>query len=107
MEKLKKLKIEAKLKKIESLNKSDFVSIGEELIGYYRYSPQVGDSFLFFRYENIKINDKLLPSIPFMTSTVVEIIDEFTFKTKNSIYYLIDKTKERDIKMNYLLDKDQ
>jgi hypothetical protein len=95
--------IEGKLMKRKALKDSPAIEVGETFIGYYFDKPKIGESFLFF------ISSKSLNSFrankfgPFQTTTVTKIIDEFTFETKNSVYYLIDKARERDIKIEDIL----
>jgi hypothetical protein len=95
--------IEAKLMKKRALKDSPAIEVGETFIGYYFDKPKIGKSFLFF------ISSKSLNSFrankfgPFQTTSVTKIIDEFTFETRNSVYYLIDKSKERDIKIEDIL----
>jgi hypothetical protein len=85
------------------LKDSPAIEVGETFTGHYFDKPEIGKSFLFF------ISSKSLNSFrankfgPFQTTAVTKIIDEFTFETKNSVYYLIDKSRERDIKIEDIL----
>jgi hypothetical protein len=90
--------IEAKLMKKRALKDSPAIEVGETFIGHYYDKPKIGNSFLFFGLSN---RHKL--GRPFQTTAVTKIIDEFTFETKNSVYYLIDKARERDIKIEDIL----
>jgi hypothetical protein len=90
--------IEAKLIKKNALKDSPAIEVGETLVGHYFDKPKVGESFLFFGSNNRDGFGR-----PFQTTSVTKIIDEFTFETKNSVYYLIDKVKERDIKIEDIL----
>ena len=90
--------IEAKLMKKKVLKDSPAIEVGETFIGHYFDKPEIGESFLFFGS-----NNKDGFSRPFQTTSVTKIIDEFTFETKNSVYYLIDKSRERDIKIEDIL----
>ena len=94
--------IEGKLMKKKALKDSPAIEVGETFIGHYFDKPEIGESFLFFGSSN---RDKLGNpfSGPFKTTSVTKIIDEFTFETKNSVYYLIDKSRERDIKIEDIL----
>jgi len=89
--------------KRKALKDSPAIEVGETFIGHYFDKPEIGKSFLFF------ITNKSFESFrghkfgPFQTTTVIKIIDEFTFETKNSVYYLIDKVRERDIKIEDIL----
>jgi hypothetical protein len=95
--------IEAKLMKKKVLKYSPAIEVGETFTGHYFDKPEIGKSFLFF------ISSKSLEAFrankfgPFQTTAVTKIIDEFTFETKNSVYYLIDKVRERDIKIEDIL----
>ena len=90
--------IEAKLMKKKSLRNSPAIEVGETFIGHYFHKPEIGNSFLFFGSSNWGKFGK-----PFQTTKVKKIIDEFTFETTNSVYYLIDKARERDIKIEDIL----
>ena len=68
--------------------------------------PKIGNSFYFFSTSTS--TQKAFwharnGIVPFQTTSVTKIIDEFTFETKNSVYYLIDKARERDIKIEDIL----
>jgi hypothetical protein len=80
------------------LKDSPAIEVGETFIGYYFDKPKIGNSFYFFGLSN---GDKR--GRPFQTTKVTKIVDEFTFETKNSVYYLIDKARERDIKIEDIL----
>ena len=90
--------IEGKLMKKKALKDSPAIEVGETFIGHYFDKPKVGESFLFFSSKNRYGFDRR-----FHTTSVTKIIDEFTFETKNSVYYLIDKARERDIKIEDIL----
>ena len=87
--------LEGKLLKMKSLKDSPAIEVGESFVGHYFDKPTLGEGFIFFPTDRL--------GIPFQTSTVEKIIDEFTFETKNSVYYLIDKVRERDFKIQDLL----
>lgn len=95
----------AKLMKKKSLKDSPYIEVGETFIGYYFDKPEIGKSFSFFGSIEKTFTGGLDRAItfPFRTSTVTKIIDEFTFETINSVYYLIDKDRERDIKIEDIL----
>ena len=86
---------QGKLIKMRVLKDSPAIEVGETMVGHYFHKPTPGEGFIFFPTERL--------GLPFQTSTVEKIIDEFTFETKNSVYYLIDKVKEREIKIEDLL----
>lgn len=95
--------IESKLTKMEVINQSDYISVGDTFVGYYYDPPKIGDSFVFFCEGLLKDGKNHFSAGPFHTSTVMEIIDKYSFKTRNTLYYLIDKSSERDIKLEELL----
>jgi hypothetical protein len=104
MEKSQRLEIESRLTKMEAINESNYLSVGDSFTGFYYDPPKVGETFVFFCDGLHKIGNRF-SSGPFSTSTVMEIVDEFSFKTKNTLYYLIDKSKERDQKIEELLQQ--
>ena len=87
--------LEGKLIKMRVLKDSPAIEVGQTLVGHYFHKPTPGEGFIFFPSERA--------GVPFQTSTVKKIIDEFTFETKNSVYYLIDKARERDFKIEDIL----
>lgn len=87
--------IKGKLIKRKALKDSPAVGVGEIFIGHYFTKPTIDEGFIFFPTDR--------PAIRFQTSRVTKIIDEFTFETQNSIYYLIDKSRERDLKIEDIL----
>jgi len=89
--------IEGKLIKKKALNDSPLIGVDETFIGFYFDKPKLNHSFIFFP------TDKL-SALPLRTTRVTKIIDEFTFETINSIYYLVDKSTERNIKIEFLLN---
>jgi hypothetical protein len=98
--------IEAKLMKKKALKDSPAIEVGETFIGHYFDKPEIGESFYFFSTSTS--TQKAFwharnGIVPFQTTKVIKIIDEFTFETKNSVYYLIDKSRERDIKIEDIL----
>jgi len=97
--------IEAKLMKKKALKDSPAIEVGETFIGHYYDKPEIGESFYFFSTSTSpqKAFWHARNGIPFQTTSVKKIIDEFTFETKNSVYYLIDKERERDIKIEDIL----
>ena len=88
--------IEAKLIKKKALKDSPSIEVGETIIGHYFNKPEIGRSFLF-------LSNRDGFRKPFQTTKVKKIIDEFTFETINSVYYLIDKERERDKKIEDIL----
>ena len=94
--------IEAKLMKKKALKDSPAIEVGETFIGHYFDKPEIGNSFYFFSTQKAFWHARN-GIVPFQTTSVTKIIDEFTFETKNSVYYLIDKSRERDIKIEDIL----
>ena len=98
--------IEGKLMKKKVLKDSPAIEVGETFIGHYYEKPEIGNSFYFFSTSTS--TQKAFwharnGIVPFQTTAVTKIIDEFTFETKNSVYYLIDKVRDRDIKIEDIL----
>ena len=89
--------IEGKLMKMKALKDSPAVEVGETFIGHYFNRPTLNEGFIFFPSERF--------GVPFQTSLVTKIIDDYSFQTKNSVYYLIDKAKERDLKIDDILNE--
>jgi hypothetical protein len=94
----------AKLVKLDSYQKNtDTIRVkkGDVLTGHYITDPIVGTNFCFIQdtqFEDMYYNN------PIFTSMVVEIIDNRTFKTKNSLYKIVTIEDERDEKIKLLLD---
>jgi hypothetical protein len=86
--------IKSKLIKIKHVSKyfseSEInIKVNDEFIGQFESWPIVGWGFVFHDYYG-----------PIITTEVLEIIDDRTFKTKNSIYIIIT---ERDENIENLL----
>lgn len=95
------MKIESKLIKIESFQpnmKILYVNKGDVLEGYYLEDPLIGQCFCFRTVSN-----RLSGNRDIMTTEVVDIIDDRTFKTKNSIYKIVTIQDEREEKIKILL----
>ncbi len=91
------------LEKTEILKESRAVNVGDRFYGYYYDLPEPGQSFHFFIMTEI-LAGKMLPK-PFSTSKVVKIEDEFTFRTRNSVYKLISKEKMREINIDLIVNE--
>jgi len=87
--------LEGKLIKMKSIRDSKAIEVGDSFFGHYFNKPTVGEGFIFFPTNKL--------GLPFQTSIVTKIVDEFTFETKNSVYYLIDKVTDRNIKIDHLI----
>lgn len=100
----KSIGIKAKITKINSLNPDGYEIIkeGQEFTSVFYEWPKIGHNFVF--YEQIQNNGSVMMSSPIFTTSVVDIIDEMTFKTKNSIYRIYTRTQERDDKINNILN---
>ena len=100
----KSLKIRAKITKQKDLTNHKMPTIieGKQFNGYFFEWPKVGSSFLFF---DIRLpNQDYWHSVPISTTQVLEIIDEKTFKTRNSIYTIYTIEQERDEKIDNILN---
>lgn len=87
--------IKSKLIKIKHVSKyileSEInIKVDDEFIGQFESWPIVGRKFVFFRFGD-EFHDYYGPII---TTEVLEIIDDRTFKTKNSIYLIITERDE-------------
>ena len=91
------------LEKTEILKESRAVNVGDRFYGYYYDLPEPGKIFIFFIVSDS--NRGKVISRPFSTSKVVKIEDEFTFKTRNSVYKLIPKEKMRDINIDLIINE--
>jgi hypothetical protein len=95
--------IKAKLIKLESISnlpdEKIYVKDGQIVNGVFDNWPSVGTSFVFSRPDGRTLSQTL----PIITSTVEEIIDERTFKTKNSIYKIVTQEDEREEKIKIII----
>lgn len=76
-----------------SLRKNPYFEDGRVFVGYFTESPRIGRGFSFWQKNET----------PIYTTEVVEIIDNFTFRTKNTIYHLITAEEERDLKIKNII----
>lgn len=79
------------------------VKKGDILNGYFFDWPVVGKNFVIYTCTNEQILSSPSPVIPVYTSEVKEIIDDRTFRTKNSIYKIVTLEDERDDKIKIIL----
>lgn len=94
------MKVIAKLIKVKSFNSFSVTPIDTVFEGYFYEWPCLEKSFSFLHlYDNIEMKFK-----PLFTTIVNEIIDNRTFKTKNSIYKIVTIGDERDKKIKNILD---
>jgi len=91
------------LEKTKTLSHSPAVNEGERFYGYYYDDPEPGLNFHFFIMTETG-GRKMLPK-PFSTSKVVKLEDEFTFRTRNSVYKLVSKEKMREINIDTILNE--
>jgi hypothetical protein len=93
----KSLKIRAKITKQKDLTNHKMPTIfeGQQFNAYFFEWPKVGSSFSFFDMNYWT---------PISTTEVLEIIDEKTFRTKNSIYTILTVEQEREDKINNILN---
>jgi hypothetical protein len=95
--------IKSKLIKIDNSKSSTFsekemkVKVGDLFEGYFEDWPKVEQSFVFYKLP-VRLTNQL------MTSRVVEIIDDRTFRTMNSIYKIVTVEDERDEKIKIILE---
>ena len=90
------------LEKTRALSHSPAVNEGDRFYGYYYHGPEVGERFQFYITSD-DTHPTMFPT-PFSTSKVVKIEDEFTFRTKNSVYKLITKEKMREINIDLIIN---
>jgi len=76
--------------------KNPYFDDGRVFVGYFTESPQIGRGFTFWQKNDI----------PIYTTVVVEIIDNFTFRTENTIYHLITVEEERDLKIKNIIENE-
>lgn len=95
----------AKVIKIESFQEGKVLQVnkGDILTGYFFYWPVVGKSFIIYTCLSENIYKSPIPVTPIYTTEVKEIIDDRTFKTKNSIYKIVTLEDERDEKIKIIL----
>lgn len=90
-----------KLKSISDLSEDKvYVKEGEIVEGEFMIWPTIGDSFTFFRPNGERFSKRL----PIHTSVVEEIIDDRTFKTRNSIYKIVTLEDEREEKIKIIVE---
>ena len=94
--------IKAKVVKIENISDTQirYIEVGDEFVGFFSKKPTVGEFFTLY-------NDSKLAHfsdfIHLRTTEVKEIIDDRTFKTRNSIYKITTLSDERDDKIDSIL----
>lgn len=89
-----------KLKSVSDLSEDKiYVKEGQIIIGEFMLWPKIGDSFTFFRPHGQRFSERL----PLHTSMVEEILDDRTFKTKNSIYKIVTLDDEREEKIKIII----
>jgi len=104
------IRIYSKLIKIKSFEQFPrdtmiwYIKEGDVLEGYFTKWPDIGGHFQF----NVKIDLKTpFPSIShevITTSKIMEVIDDRTFRTKNSIYKISTLEDERDEKIKIVIE---
>lgn len=96
---LELVRVISKLIKIESFQEDQSllnIRRGDILEGYFIVWPVVGYNFYL-------LTDKCGGGGSIATTTVTEIINDRTFKTKNSIYKIVTLEDERDEKIKIIL----
>lgn len=103
---MSELRIKAKVIKRKDIRqdyqksfKKAFAEEGEIFNGYFSTWPEIGGNFTFWEFKS-----EVDLFFPFTTSSITEMIDNRTFKTKNSIYELITLVDERDEKIDILIN---
>lgn len=98
-----KNRIKAKVVKLENIssNKIAYIDVGDEFVGFFLEKPNVGDFFTLYNDNANKLSD----FIKLRTTEVKEIIDDRTFKTRNSIYKITTLSDERQDKLNTILNE--
>lgn len=93
------IKYKALITKTKDLNGSKMASIqeGQNFNAWFTRWPEIGKSFIFY-----DISYKF--SAPIHTTEVLEIIDEKTFRTKNSIYTIYTIEQQREDKILNILN---
>lgn len=93
------IKYKALITKTKDLNGSKTATIqeGQNFNAWFTGWPEIGKSFIFY-----EISYKF--SAPIHTTEVLEIIDEKTFRTKNSIYTIYTIEQQRDEKIDDILN---
>lgn len=104
-------RIIAKAIKIESFQENGLmakyrlhVKKGDILDGYFYKWPVVGDSFVIYTCTPDHIYNSPAPVNPVYTTIVKEIIDDRTFRTKNSIYKIVTLEDERNEKISIIIE---
>jgi hypothetical protein len=93
--------IKSKIIKVNNISttfseKEMVVKVGDILTGYFINWPNLGESFTLYEEPD--------GSGVLTTSTVTEIIDNRTFKTRNSIYKIVTVEDERDERIKIILE---
>lgn len=89
-----------KLKSISDLSEDKvYVKEGQVIDGEFYTWPKIGESFMFVRPNGKRFSERL----PIYTSVVEELIDDRTFKTKNSIYKIVTLEDERQEKIKIII----
>lgn len=90
--------IQAKITKIETFKNTSKIEDGREFNGYLASLPKIGESI--YLYNVCTYSNKTI----LRTSIVQEIVDNNTFKTKNSTYRIVTKSDEREELISSILD---
>jgi hypothetical protein len=96
------LKIKARITKVKDIREEysklmgrpSSIQEGDSFNSYYYNEPIIGEIFIFWSLMYGSIT----------TTEVTEIINERTFRTKNSIYTIYKLEDERDDKINNILN---
>lgn len=97
-----RIRTKAKVVKLQSIsNRIGYIDVGDEFVGFFLEKPKVGNFFTLYDENPENFSD----FIQLRTTEIKEIIDDRTFKTRNSIYKITTLSDERDDKLNSILDE--
>ncbi len=93
-------RIIAKVVKLENVSdRIGYIEVGQEFSGFFNELPQIGEPFTLYNGDAQKLSDYIM----LRTTAVKEIIDDRTFRTKNSVYKITTIADERNDKISNLL----
>lgn len=98
-------RVVCKLIKTESFQEGRILEVkkGDILSGYFFDWPVVGSKLIFFTCSSENIDKHPSPVNTIVTTMITELIDDRTFKTRNSIYKIVTLEDERDEKIKIIL----
>lgn len=100
-------RIIAKVVKLENVSdRIGYIEVGQEFSGFFTELPQIGQVFTLYNDNAQKLIRPWASASDYIrlrTTAVREIIDDRTFRTKNSVYKITTIADERNDKINNLL----